>query len=108
MYSIKIKKSEIIEAGVFMDYNIKRSNEGMYTNQEVIRARRAREIVRILGFPADGGLSYDIKNGGMLNNPVTTRDLVIASELFGKDVASMKGKATVPPAMIESYMEVEK
>lgn len=77
-----------------------------YSAQDRKAADVAREAVRILGFPTDGGLAYDIEHGGIVNNPVTVRGLRVAADIAGADVASMKGKATIPPAVQQSMLEV--
>ncbi len=68
----------------------------------------ARDVVRWMAFPSDVGLQYDIMHGGILNNPVTSHDLEIAADIFGADVASLKGKMTVPTAVAELLLEVER
>ena len=63
-----------------------------YTAREIKRAEQARDAVRWMAFPSDGGLQYDIMHGGILNNPITSHNLEIAADIFGADVASFKRK----------------
>ena len=78
-----------------------------YSTRQVAEAKRARETIRMLGFPGEGSLTYDIMSGGMINNPVTPNALKIAAEIFGRDVATMRGKMTVSKAVSNSMIEVE-
>ena len=96
---------ENTKINVFVDtVNDRISN---YTAREVTDAKKAREAIRMLGFPGEGSLSYDIMSGGMINNPITPKSLKIAAEIFGKDVANLRGKMTVSNPIKNSMLEVE-
>ena len=62
------------------------------TTKEVTAARRARIMMRRLYYPADSALVRTITKGAMVECSVTGRDVVLATEVYGKDVASLKGK----------------
>ena len=62
------------------------------TTKEVIAARKARIMMRRLYYPADSALVRTITKGAMVECSVTGRDVVLATEVYGKDVASLKGK----------------
>jgi hypothetical protein len=82
------------------------SRKTSYSKEELIRAERARDAIRMLGFPSDGGLYYNITHGVFIDNPITQRDLEIAADIYGRDVASLMGKATIPPAIRDSMVIV--
>ena len=67
-------------------------NELSYTRREVEDARKARELMKELGYPSEASMIELITTGGILNCPVTAHDVHRATKLWGKDVASMKGK----------------
>lgn len=72
-------------------------NESRYSKAEVIGARNARNVMRRLYYPSDTGLITALTKGQMLNAPVSPIDVVRATEIYGKDVASLKGKTVSRP-----------
>jgi hypothetical protein len=61
-----------------------------YTKREVAQARKAREMLVRMGFPS---VPQAIRAAGSGSNfDVTARDFEIAEAIWGKDVASLKGK----------------
>ena len=79
-----------------------------YSPRELKLAEEARDMVRKLAFPSDGGLAFDIQHGGLVNNPVTVRALQIGADVWGADIASLKGKAVTPGAIAEAIKAVPK
>ena len=71
---------------------VSKQEEGR-TTKEVIAARKARIMMRRLYYPADSALIRTITKGAMVECSSTCRDVVLASEVYGKDVASLKGKS---------------
>jgi hypothetical protein len=73
-----------------------------YTKREVLQARKAREMLVRMGFPS---VPQAIRAAGSGSNfDVTARDSEIAEAIWGKDVASLKGKTkkkVTPVADIE-------
>ncbi|NBR23750.1 MAG: hypothetical protein EBU08_08270, partial [Micrococcales bacterium] len=67
-------------------------NELRYTKREVDAANAARELSKRLGYPSSKDLADLIRNGGILNCPVTIADLNRALEIYGPDVGILKGK----------------
>jgi hypothetical protein len=67
-------------------------NEANYTSREVKGAKQARDLMRRLHYPSDSALIRTLTKGAMLECPVTGKDVVTATELYGKDVASLKAK----------------
>ncbi len=79
-----------------------------YSRNEVRLAQQAREYSRKLGFPGVGQFIEAINNGAILDVPVTAKDVRRALDIFGPDVAEVKGKTTtktVPKDMIYDVLE---
>jgi hypothetical protein len=68
------------------------NNESNYTKREIKGAREARQLMRRMYYPADSALIRTLTKGAMLECPVTGKDVVTATGVYGKDVASLKGK----------------
>jgi hypothetical protein len=66
--------------------------EKEHTTKEVIAARKARTMMRRLFYPADSTLVRTITKGAMVECNTTGKDVVLATDIYGRDVASMKGK----------------
>ena len=80
------------------------SNEAAYTKRDRDAAKRACELMRILGFPSPERL-ISLINSGVLNNEVTIADVRRAMDIYGPLVPALKGKTvhrTVPAAQISS------
>ena len=69
-------------------------NEKAYSKTEVTGARAARQLMRRLFYPPDSVLVKILAGGSMLNSPVTPHDVIRATQIYGKDVASLKGRTT--------------
>lgn len=69
-------------------------NEKQFSKREVIQAKLARDAHRKLGYPSIKDLVYSIRNGKILNLPITVRDVENAITIYGKDLATLKGKST--------------
>lgn len=67
--------------------------ESRYTKREVARAGVAREMLRKMYHPSDAALIRTINHGVMTNCGVTGKDVVIATDIWGRDVASIRGKS---------------
>ena len=80
-----------IEAGtVFVatvDENLK-----AFTKREIKRARKARELMARMGFPTVEQAMSIVNSGS--NFDVSARDFQIAEAIWGRDMASIKGKTT--------------
>ena len=63
-----------------------------FTKREVEQARRAREMLARMGFPTVEQAMSIINSGS--NFEVSARDFQIAEAIWGKDIASLKGKTT--------------
>jgi hypothetical protein len=69
-------------------------NSSFYTQREFERAKTARRLLHVLGFPTVRDLKTIIISNAIRNCPVTCQDVDIAQQIFGQDIASLKGKTT--------------
>jgi hypothetical protein len=60
-------------------------NEQNFTKREVFKAREAKELSQRLAYPSSDDL-------GIINCPVTAHEVARAFQLYGPDIASLKGK----------------
>lgn len=65
-------------------------NMSRYTKREIEQAKRAREMLGRMGFPSVADAINMISSGS--NFDLTARDFQRADAIWGKDIASMKGK----------------
>lgn len=66
--------------------------EKNHSTKEIAAARNARTMMRRLYYPADSALVRTITKGALVECNTTGRDVVLATDIYGKDVASLKGK----------------
>jgi len=66
--------------------------EAQHTKREVARAQEAQKMRRRLFYPSDGALVRTLQKGVMTNCDVTGRDVSVSVNIYGKDIASIKGK----------------
>ena len=65
-----------------------------YSKREIRDATVAREFIRRMGYPSNKDAIEMIERGAILDCPVTVQDIVRAQNIFGTDIASLKGKST--------------
>jgi hypothetical protein len=71
-------------------------NMAFYTSRQIERAKRARDLLHTLGCPSIADLKKIIKMNSIKDCPVTLDDINLAENIYGPDVASLKGKSTRP------------
>ena len=67
---------------------------GQYTKRAYNDAVRSRRVQNIIGFPNDRKLATIIDHNELLNNPVLRADVRAATDIFGPNGDSLKGKTT--------------
>ena len=75
-------------------------NESAFTRREVNAAKQAREMMRRMGYVSLKDQAAMIKHGAIINCPVTQSDVYRAHQIYGSDVASLKGKTKATPSHI--------
>ena len=72
--------------------NMVKENKKNYTNNDYLRALRARELQVTMGQPSTATFVEALKSNGLMNCPVTPGDVEAAEQIFGPDIGSLKGK----------------
>ena len=85
-------------------------NKLFYTDRQVERAKQARELLHALGCPSIADLKNIIKMNSIKDCPVTVDDINLAEKIFGKDIATLKGKSTKqrPTPVVNDIVEIPK
>ena len=65
-----------------------------YSKREVAQATMARDYITRLGVVTAGNLIKLLAAGKIKNAEVTVQDVVRCTEIWGKDLANLKGKTT--------------
>ena len=83
-------------------------NKAFYTDRQIERAKRARELLHTLGCPSVADLKKIIKMNSINDCPVTVDDVNLAEKIYGPDVASLKGKTTKskPTPVVSDVVEI--
>ena len=74
--------------------NTVRGNFEGYTCHKVERAREARRIQGMIANPTEREFAGKVHEQLLTNFPVTVRDIDNANQIFGPDVANLRGKMT--------------
>ena len=87
-----------------------KDNEAFYSRRQIDRAKRARELLHSLGCPSVADLKKIIKMNSIQNCPVTVDDVNLAEQIYGPDVATLKGKSTRsrPTPVVNDIIEIPK
>ena len=75
-----------------------KENKKFYSKREKVMANKARVLQRRLGFVSTQTLCKMIQTGQLLNCEVTPDDVRRAEEIYGQDIAEIKGKSTLSKA----------
>ena len=83
-------------------------NKKFYTDQQIERAKTARELYQALGTPSVRDFKNIIHMNMIKNNPVTLEDIKILENIFGPDIGALKRKTTQQKAetIINDYIEI--
>jgi Zinc knuckle len=95
------------------------NNKVNYTNEDYMKAVRARELQVNIGRPSTRQFIKIVSTNQLPNCPVTKADILAAEHIFGPDVGSLKGKtvrrkphlakpviAILPPQVMSRYRNV--
>ena len=74
-------------------FNTVADNERRYKSRDVIRARRARKLLRRMGYTPPVVVGRMLNGGAVTNCETTSSDITTASDIYGKLVAELRGKA---------------
>ena len=85
-------------------------NLRMFTKREIARAEKARRYQSRSGVVTSGDLIKRIVKGKIRNIDVNAEDVARSVQIWGKDLANLKGKTTArtPPVVIPEYIDPSK
>jgi len=86
MYVCNIKKEEVCVTVA--------QEEARYTLRDVQKAKQAKEVIRRLGHPSVVDTIQKINSGAINNCPVTVEDVKRAIDIYGVELAHLKGRTT--------------
>ena len=76
----------------FMFVNTVKENMKVFTKRQIQRANEARALFRKLGFPSTKDCKWAVMSNQIRDCPVTVPDIEVATKIWGKDIAMLKGK----------------
>jgi hypothetical protein len=80
-----------------------KDNMKFLSKRQQERAKKARELLEVMGTPTVDNLKAMIRMNLFKNNVVTTEDVNLATKAYGPDISGIKGKTTrQKPATVES------
>ena len=97
------------EAATAFVQTVRQNYEG-FTKKEVLQAKEARRAMGLIGNPSKNDFKGLVSNNMITNCPVTTAAITNARNIFGKDLASVRGKTvrwTLAP-VVGDYVAVPK
>lgn len=82
-------------------------NEVAFTKVEVEKAKEARRLATILGFPSLKQFTHALNTGSIIGSDVTSKDVRRAEAIYGPSTAQLMGKTrrTVPASVITPERE---
>lgn len=84
-------------------------NESKYSRREVVQAKKAKELIERLNYPSKDTLITGLKYGNIDNVDVTIEDVNRAYDIYGNNVAAIRGKSTRPkPSPIDPNIKIDK
>ena len=93
-YTIPVCHEENMELAESHLVDTVKENRKGYTQAQFDRAVKARSLYHELGAPTLENYKGFIKMGGVQNCPIRIEDINIAQNIFGPDMATLKGKST--------------
>ena len=69
-------------------------NKEFYSERQIAGAKKARDLFHTLGCPSVDDMRAAIRMNLINNLPITLADIKVAQEIYGPDIAALKGKST--------------
>jgi hypothetical protein len=69
-----------------------KDEQSKFSTIDCTRAEALRKLQEVLACPSDFDLANAVEHNVIGNNPFTRRDVRIAKQIYGPDVAALKGK----------------
>jgi hypothetical protein len=95
-------------ANVFVQ-TVRQNYEG-YTKREILRAKEARRAMGMIGYPSEQDFKGIVSANMIRNCPINVKDITNAREMWGRDLASLRGKTVrkTPAPVVADYVAVPK
>ena len=83
-------------------------NKANLTARQIQAAERARELYSKLAYPSMKDFKWAIQSNAIQDCPVTLTDIVLAEQIWGHNIAALKGKTTrtKPVPVAADYIQV--
>jgi hypothetical protein len=90
--------------------NTVQDNREGYTDRAYSAAKQARRSLGMVGYPSEKDFKHMVSSNMIHNCPVTPKDIIAANNIFGPNVASMKGKTvrTTQDPVLTEYVDIPK
>ena len=97
------------EAATAFVQTVQKNYKG-FTKKDVLRAKEARRAMGLIGNPSENDFKGLVSNNMITNCPITTTAITNALNIFGKDLASVRGKTVrwAPAPVAGDYVAVPK
>jgi hypothetical protein len=82
------------ENAEFTFVNTVSENKKGFTKRQIKGAERNRSLYATLSYPSVRDFKWVIRSNQIKDCPVTVQDVDVAHKIWGKDIASLKGKTT--------------
>ena len=63
-----------------------------YSNEEIERAKKARNLYAVLGYPSIYDFKMMVKNNMLMNCPINEKDIDHAEKIFGPGIHGLEGE----------------
>ena len=87
-----------------------RQNYEGYTKKEILQAKEARRAMGLIGYPKDQDFKGMVRANMIPNCPIDVNDITNARDIWGPDLASLRGKTVrpTPAPVVAKYVAVPK
>jgi len=95
--------------GLTLFNNVSENKEG-FTKRQIARAEVAKTLYSTLCYPSVKDFKWVIRSNQIKDCPVTVEDVDVATKIWGKDIAALKGKTTrsAPSPVATDFVKVPK
>ena len=96
------------EGEATMNVQTVRENYEGFTKREILKAKEARRRQALIGNPSESDYKGMVSGNMIRNCPITRNNITNARNIFGPDLASVRGKTVrrTPAPVVADYVEV--
>jgi len=94
----------------FVFFSTVAENKKDFTKRQIQRAEVAKSLYAKLAFPSPADFKWVVRSNQIKDCPVTVQDIDVATKIYGKDIAALKGKTTrkKPMPVVRDLVKVPK